>query len=556
MLYSLKIENIAIIEQAEISFSPGLNVLTGETGAGKSIIIDSINAVLGERTSRELIRSGAQSARVTAVFENVSQQVKDAVEEIGASCEDSTLILTRVISDSKNTCRINGAPATVSMLKKIGERLVNIHGQHDSQALLAPDKHCGFIDSIAENGALRDEYKSCFSQLVRVKKELEALYTDEDKKAAKLELLDFQIDEIEKAALRAGERDELAVKKNLCLNSQKVLKAYNAAYAALLGADDGAGAVDALQSCAQLLENAAKISPEAESAAKSAKELYYGLADLSAQVRSLRDSFDYNPEMLAEIDERLDIIFRLTHKYGADEAAVLANLEAMKLEREKIVHCDEKAQELEVRLVELSENLKELAAKLTDSRKTAARMFEKRVCEELSFLDMPNVRFIVDIRPASYSSKGADTVEFLISANAGETPKPLAKIASGGELSRTMLAIKNVISAKDDIATLIFDEVDAGVSGRAAQKIALKLKEVSDGRQVICVTHLAQIAAGADSHLKISKSVEDNKTYTQVSVLDFEQRKYELARIMSGLEATSLQLESAEELLNAAGIKN
>lgn len=556
MLYSLKIENIAIIEQAEISFSPGLNVLTGETGAGKSIIIDSINAVLGERTSRELIRSGAQSARVTAVFENVSQQVKDAVEEIGASCEDSTLILTRVISDSKNTCRINGAPATVSMLKKIGERLVNIHGQHDSQALLAPDKHCGFIDSLAENSALKDEYKSCFSQLVKVKKELEALYTDEDEKAAKLELLDFQIDEIEKAALRIGERDELAVKKNLCLNSQKVLKAYNAAYAALSGADDGAGAVDALQSCAQLLENAAKISPEAEGAAKSAKELYYGLADLSAQVRSLGDSFDYNPEMLAEIDERLDIIFRLTHKYGADEATVLANLEAMKLEREKIVHCDEKAQELETELTQLSENLKQLASKLTASRKSAARIFEQKVCDELSFLDMPNVRFVVDIRPASYSSKGADAVEFLISANAGETPKPLARIASGGELSRTMLAIKNVISAKDDIATLIFDEVDSGVSGRAAQKIALKLKEVSDGRQVICVTHLAQIAAGADSHLKISKSVEDNKTYTQVSVLGFEQRKHELARIMSGLEATSLQLETAEELLHAAGIKS
>lgn len=556
MLYSLKIENIAIIEQAEIYFSPGLNVLTGETGAGKSIIIDSINAVLGERTSRELIRSGAQSARVTAVFENVSQQVKDAVEEIGASCEDSTLILTRVISDSKNTCRINGAPATVSMLKKIGERLVNIHGQHDSQALLAPDKHCGFIDSLAENGALRDEYRSCFSQLVKVKKELEALYTDEDEKAARLEMLDFQIDEIEKAALRIGERDELTVKKNLCLNSQKVLKAYNAAYAALSGTDDGAGAVDALQSCALLLENAAKISPEAESAAKSAKELYYGLADLSAQVRSLGDSFDYNPEMLAEIDERLDIIFRLTHKYGADESAVLANLEAMKLEREKIVHCDEKAQELEAELAQLSENLKQLASKLTHSRKTAARMFEQRVCDELSFLDMPNVRFVVDIRPASYSSKGADALEFLISANAGETPKPLARIASGGELSRTMLAIKNVISAKDDIATLIFDEVDSGVSGRAAQKIALKLKEVSDGRQVICVTHLAQIAAGADSHLKISKSVEDDKTYTQVSVLDFEQRKHELARIMSGLEATSLQLETAEELLNAAGVKN
>ncbi len=556
MLYSLKIENIAIIEQAEISFNPGLNVLTGETGAGKSIIIDSINAVLGERTSRELIRSGAHSARVTAVFEDVSQQVKEAVEELGIPCDDSSLILTRVISDSKNTCHVNGAPATVSMLKKIGERLVNIHGQHDSQALLAPDKHCGFIDSLAENGALRDEYKSCFSQLVKVKKELEALYTDEDEKAARLELLDFQIDEIEKAALRIGEREELSVKKNMCLNSQKVLKAYNAAYSALSGGDDSAGAVDALQSCAVLLENAAKISPEAQNAAKSAKELYYGLSDLSSQVRSLGDSFDYNPEMLAEIDERLDVIFRLTHKYGADEAAVLDNLEAMKQEREKIVHCDEKAQELENTLSEHSHNLKQLASRLTDSRKSAARLFEKRVCDELGFLDMPNVRFVVDIRPASYSSKGADTVEFLISANAGETPKPLAKIASGGELSRTMLAIKNVISAKDDIATLIFDEVDSGVSGRAAQKIALKLKEVSNGRQVICVTHLAQIAAGADCHLKISKSVEDNKTYTQVKMLDFEQRKHELARIMSGLEATSLQLESAQELLYAAGIKS
>lgn len=557
MLSNLKIENIAIIESAEVEFSPGLNVLTGETGAGKSIVIDSINAVLGERTSRELIRTGAQSARVTAVFDKVADDAVAELEKLGVESNgEKTVILSRSLhADGRNVCRINGVPATVSMLKSIGARLVNIHGQHDNQALLSPDKHCGFIDSLAGNARLRADYKDCFSKLVSVKRELDSLYVDEDQKAARLELLNFQIDEIEAAALRVGEREELNSRKTLCLNAQRVLKSIHAAYAALAGEnDDGAGAVDAMLSCADSLEAAAKFAPAAESAAQSAKNICCFISELSDEIRALGDNMDYNPEQLAEIDERLDLIFRLTHKYGATEQAVLDRLEEMYAERSKIELSDERASQLEVRLAELSDKTKALAARLTENRRAAAKRFEERVCAELAFLDMPNVNFIVDIKSAPFSSRGADAVEFLISANAGETPKPLVKIASGGELSRIMLAIKNVISAGDDIGTLIFDEIDTGVSGRAAQKIAMKLREVSNGRQVMCVTHLAQIAAQAGRHIRISKSVAQGKTYTEIKTLDFEQRKQELARIMGGLEVTELQLQSAQEMLTAAGI--
>ena len=554
MLQSLKIENIAVIEKAEIEFKKGFNVLTGETGAGKSIIIDSLCAALGERTSRDLIRTGANSAKVTAVFEDISADVKETAEKMGVDCTDGTLIISRVInSDGRNICKINGSPATVGMLKTIGEATVNIHGQHDSQALLNPDKHIAFIDGVAENGTLKSDYKNCFSELVRIKRTLDAVYTDEDSKAARLDYLDYQINELENSALYVGEKEELTKKKKLFLNAKNIKKAFDKSYL-LLYDENGSGICDLLNNCKDTLNAVSEYSEEAEKLSETIENIYAAANDLTAEIRNACDNFSYNEEELSAVDERLDLIFRITSKYGGTEQSALEALERMRKEKQSIIQNEHNAAELEQKLGQLSDELKNKAAALTESRKRASRYFENRVTDELSFLDMPYVKFVVKILPAAYSSKGADDIEFLISANPGEEPKPLAKIASGGELSRIMLAIKNVISAKDDIDTLIFDEIDSGVSGRAAQKIALKLKEVSEGRQVICITHLAQIAAVADRHLKISKSVSNSMTYTKVDSLNFEQRKEELARIMGGLEITQLQLENAHEMLINAGI--
>lgn len=554
MLQSLKIENIAVIEKAEIEFKKGFNVLTGETGAGKSIIIDSLCAALGERTSRDLIRTGANSAKVTAVFEDISADVKETAEKMGVDCTDGTLIISRVInSDGRNICKINGSPATVGMLKSIGESTVNIHGQHDSQALLNPDKHIAFIDGVAENGTLKSDYKNCFSELVKIKRTLDAVYTDEDSKAARLDYLDYQINELENSALYVGEKEELTKKKKLFLNAKNIKKAFDKSYL-LLCDENGSGICDLLNNCKDTLNAVSEYSKEAEKLSETIENIYAAANDLTAEIRNACDNFSYNEEELSAVDERLDLIFRITSKYGGTEQSALEALERMRKEKQSIIQNEHNAAELEQKLGQLSDELKNKAAALTESRKRASRYFENRVTDELSFLDMPYVKFVVKILPAAYSSKGADDIEFLISANPGEEPKPLAKIASGGELSRIMLAIKNVISAKDDIDTLIFDEIDSGVSGRAAQKIALKLKEVSEGRQVICITHLAQIAAVADRHLKISKSVSNSMTYTKVDSLNFEQRKEELARIMGGLEITQLQLENAHEMLINAGI--
>lgn len=554
MLQSLKIENIAVIEKAEIEFKKGFNVLTGETGAGKSIIIDSLCAALGERTSRDLIRTGANSAKVTAVFEDISADVKETAEKMGVDCTDGTLIISRVInSDGRNICKINGSPATVGMLKSIGESTVNIHGQHDSQALLNPDKHIAFIDGVAENGTLKSDYKNCFSELVKIKRTLDAVYTDEDSKAARLDYLDYQINELENSALYVGEKEELTKKKKLFLNAKNIKKAFDKSYL-LLCDENGSGICDLLNNCKDTLNAVSEYSEEAEKLSETIENIYAAANDLTAEIRNACDNFSYNEEELSAVDERLDLIFRITSKYGGTEQSALEALERMRKEKQSIIQNEHNAAELEQKLGQLSDELKNKAAALTESRKRASRYFENRVTDELSFLDMPYVKFVVKILPAAYSSKGADDIEFLISANPGEEPKPLAKIASGGELSRIMLAIKNVISAKDDIDTLIFDEIDSGVSGRAAQKIALKLKEVSEGRQVICITHLAQIAAVADRHLKISKSVSNSMTYTKVDSLNFEQRKEELARIMGGLEITQLQLENAHEMLINAGI--
>ncbi|MBQ9850410.1 MAG: DNA repair protein RecN [Clostridia bacterium] len=548
MLVGLKIENIAVIESAEIAFDKGLNVLTGETGAGKSIIIDSINAVLGERTSRELIRSGAENASVYAEFSDVSPSVGELLDDAGIErMPDNSLTLSRRLSASgKNSCRVNGCAVTASVLREIGAQLINIHGQHDNQSLLSPEKHCGFIDRLAENGELRAEYKKVFSQLVSVKKELDSLYDTRDEKAARLDYLSFQIEEITNADVRIGEREELSKEKTLLTNSGKVVKALQRAYAALSG---DSGILAGLEECAGDVETAAKYYSDAEKTALGIRGVSYELADFSAELRRLKDSFDFNPSRLSEIDERLDFLYRLSMKYGKEESDILSYLEKITAEKSEIEVSDERIGELEERLFALSDEIKILSSRLTESRMTAARAFEKAVKSELEFLDMPKVEFVVDRKATPLTSKGADAIEFLISANPGQEPRAIAKIASGGELSRIMLAIKNVLSDKDEIGTLIFDEIDAGVSGSAAEKIALKLYQVSKGRQVVCVTHLARIAAQADRHMKITKSVEDSKTYTSITPLDFEQRAVEIARITAGGNLTALQIETAKEML-------
>jgi DNA repair protein RecN (Recombination protein N) len=551
MLHSLKIENIAIIENAEIEFDAGLNILTGETGAGKSIIIDSINAILGERTSRELIRTGASQARVSAVFSNAGLSVNAKLIEYDIEPQqDGSLLLQRSINlDGRNVCRINGSPATVTMLKSIGGELINIHGQHDNQALLSPEGHYIFIDSVAENGVLLNSYKTAYSLLRSLEKELAAINMDETEKTRRLDLLNYQIDELESAGLKIGEQDELNVRKNLYQNAEKVIGRLREAYEALNGTEDLSGAKQQLEFSAGCLDSAAIYYAELEKAAETVRSMSYDIEEYIELIRGTLDMLDYNPKELELIEERLDTIYRLSRKYGATEEDMLIYLENAVSEREKINLSDERSAALQNEIRAAKSNLERLAVALTQSRIKAGEQFAKSVKNELDFLDMPGVVFVVERQPAEFSVTGADKIEFLISANAGEVPKPIAKIASGGELSRIMLAIKNVLSAKDDVNTLIFDEVDAGVSGRAAQKVAMKLRQVSKGRQVICVTHLAQIAAQADSHLLISKSVHDNKTYTQVDLLDQNGRKNELARIIGGLKVTELQLQSAEEML-------
>ena len=556
MLLSLKIENIAIIESADIEFDSGLNVLTGETGAGKSIIIDSINAVLGERTSRELIRTGASSARVTALFSDVSGFVRRRLAEFDIfPDEDGNILLQRTLSaDGKNSCRINGVPATVSVLRQVGHELINIHGQHDNQALLSPEKHFTFIDSIAGNSALLSEYREKFALLCSYIKERESLNTDEAEKLRQLDLLDFQIDELEQADIKPGEREELVGRKDLLQNCEKIISSLRAAYDILSGGEDGFGAVSAVGDAAGLAEDAAEYYKQVAPVAQAMRSAGYELEECADEVRRALDDFDYDPSELNSIEERLDELFRLSVKYGATEEDMLGFLSDARERREKIILSDERLKQLDSLVDSAKAQVRALAQRLTESREKAARLFEKNVMEQLEFLDMPNVRFSVERTKTAFTVNGADSIEFLISANAGETPKPLAKIASGGELSRVMLAIKSVLADKDELDTMIFDEIDVGVSGRAAQKVAMKLREVSKGRQVICVTHLSQIAAMADCHMRISKSVRDGKTYTEVERLDIEGRKRELARITGGLNVTELQLRNAEEMLRSAGV--
>lgn len=551
MLTSLKIENVAIIESAAIEFGCGLNVLTGETGAGKSIVIDSINAILGERTSRDIIRTGAQNAKVYAVFEDVNAKVRKFLDENGIDCEDGVLIINRTLSrEGKNVCRLNGAPVTVSMLREIGSELIDIHGQHDNQALLSPEKHCGFVDSFAGNAEIIADYREKYGRLCEVRSKLKKLTTDESSKSQRIDFLTYQIDELEKAEITPGERDELKAKKTLINNSQKVIESLNVAYEALKA--DGAG-IDMITDAESEISDASAYMEALGEASEKITDIRYELEDIAETVRDAMSEVDFDQSELEEIDERLDLLYRLSKKYGNTEEEMLEYLEKAKTELDNIAFSEEKVKELQKQEKEALAETEAAAKKLTESRKTAGEKLSEAICSELEFLDMPNVRFVVKCDDIGLTENGKDEIEFLISANVGEEPKPLAKIASGGELSRIMLAIKNVLAEADGVDTMIFDEIDTGVSGRAAQKIAMKLRSASKGKQVICVTHLAQIAAQGDVHLYISKSVSDGKTYTNIKSLIEEDRVAEIARIMGGMEITKLQLESAREMLRNAG---
>lgn len=554
MLSNLQIENIAVIKSASIDFENGFNVMTGETGAGKSIVIDSLNAILGERTSRELIRSGADSASVCAEFQNVGDNVKNELEKLGIEKDDTLIVSRKLTPDGKNVCRINGMPATVSMLKALGVQLVNIHGQLDNQSLLSPETHCSFIDKLAGSGRELNEFKELYSLYIKKKNELKSLNTDENEKNRRLDILNYQIEEIQKADIRPGEKDELTEKLGFLRNAEKVLDLLHTAYVALNGDGEMPGAADIAADAASKLLSAADYSSDF---AETANGVNDAAMNLSAYTEELRDkiySLDYDPNETERAEERLDVIYRLSQKYGDSEEDILAYLENAEKERDALSFSDERAEQLRAETEKAYNEALAAAKKLSEIRIEAGKKFSADVERELAFLDMPSVKFIVNDSVGELYENGIDNIEFLLSANAGEEPKPLSKIASGGELSRIMLAIKCVLSELDDIDTLIFDEIDSGVSGRAALKIAAKMKELSKTHQVICVTHLAQIAAFADEHKLISKEEKDGRTYTCIASLDYNGRKYELARIMGGLTVTQSILNSAEELLSSAEI--
>ena len=550
MLKFLHIENIAVIERSDTEFAEGFNVLTGETGAGKSILIDSINAVLGERTSKELIRAGCDSAEVSAVFGNFDDTAVKTLSELGFSPdEDGNIVIRRRLSVSgKGIIKLNGIPVTATQLRDIGKNLINIHGQHDSQALLDPEKHIFYIDALADNTELINEYYQEFKYLNKVRKELEASQIDEEEKQRQTNLLKYQINELESADIKKGELAELKRKAQIAKNYQTVVEALSKADTALNGNDDFSGA-SALISSAQKELYSLKDEKWNALAEKTA-DVLSDLTDIGAEIRDFLDNAEYSELDINNINERLDLLDRLMLKYGNSEEEMLDFLTSAKVRLEELDFSDRRISQLSDLLDKSTDRLVELGEKLTLSRKKAAAEFEKKVCDILSYLNMPDVRFTVSMQKGRYTKRGCDNIEFLISANRGENVKPLSKIASGGELSRVMLAIKSVLLDKDPVGTMIFDEIDTGISGYTAGKVGIQLKKVAKNRQVICVTHLAQIAAMADEHLLIEKSTEGGRTFTQVKPLKYEERVGEIARIMSGTQLTENLYKSAKELLD------
>lgn len=554
MLCELQIENIAIIKKSVINFEKGFNVMTGETGAGKSIIIDSLNAVLGVRTSRELIRTECDSAFVSALFYENSTEICAVLKDMDLpfSEDGELLIQRRLYADGRNQCKINGMTVTVSAVRQVAKNLVNIHGQSDNQMLLSPEYHCAYIDKLAENANEFAAYQTAYAEYLTANQKLQSLNTNENEKLRRLDILNYQIEELETADIREGEIADIEERLSLLRNAEYITDALQRAHMYLNGEEDMGGAVSLSFDAASALENIAQFSEEYNEMCGQIREAAY---TLSANCDDLRDrlfSDAYDPKEIDVLEERLDTLYTLKKKYGDSEQEMLAFLENAKEERDTIEMSDEIKAKLLLTVQEKYNIAMQAAMLLHETRVRTADAFCKNVASQLCFLDMPSVRFTVQSETGELTENGIDMIEFLLSANAGEEPKPLAKIASGGELSRIMLAIKSVLAEKDAIGTLIFDEIDTGVSGRAAQKIAIKLKQVSKNHQVICVTHLAQIAAFGDTHMLIEKAEHDGQTFTQVQPLDFIGRKHELARILGGLTVTELQLQSAEELLRAA----
>lgn len=555
MLSVLKIQNIAIIESAEIEFSGGFNVLSGETGAGKSIILDSINAVLGFRTSRELIRTGESEARVNALFSCVGENVEKKLEELSLPLSpDGSVLVSRVIGADRNVCKINNVLTNVTALRELGAELISVHGQQDNRELLNSETHIGYIDSMGSSEKLLGEFRDIYAELLSLKSQIKRLSGDKAEKARRIDILTYQIDEIEKAQIEPGEWEQLKNRRSELQNYEKIQGGLYGAYEALCGDDSFHGAVELLSGAFRELSAISQYSAEAEELSKKLGDIYYEAEDIADSVRNSVSDEGFSQAELENVENRINVIYGLSKKYGATEEDILEFLENAKTELDDISFSDEKLEELRVRYSEMHEKALKKAKELSDLRKKTAEDFSEKVRNELRFLDMPNVEFSVRFTETELCENGTDSAEFLISANIGEDPKPIAKIASGGELSRIMLAIKTVMAHKDKIATMIFDEIDSGVSGRAALKVASKLKEVSEGKQVLCVTHLAQLMSYADSHYLIEKSAENGKTYTSVTPLDYLGRKTEIARITGGGKITDIQLENAEQMLKESGV--
>lgn len=547
MLSLLHIENIAVIECADISFDRGFNVLTGETGAGKSIVIDAISAILGERAYRDMIRTGTERASVRAVFTEVPEFPWFA--ENGVEYDPETVISREIHLDGKNICRVNGTLVNVSCLHKLGIQLINIHGQHDSAALFDEENHLAFLDAFADNGKLRASYGERYEAVAKLRRQISSLTMDEGEKLRRMENLKYQIAEIEKAELEPGEDDRLEERRKVLQNAEKLSNGMETAVECLYGGEDSDGASGLLAQAEYALARLSRFSDSFAALHDRVSDLMYQVQDAAEEVRDARDSLSYSAEELEQIESRLDVIHKLRRKYGTTCEDILEYLDKAKKELDEIEFADDKLERLKRNLKKAEKEAWDAALALRENRKQAADTMSKRILSELAQLDMPRVQFACRFTETELTANGADAVAFYMSANAGEALKPLSRVASGGELARIMLAMKNVLAEKDQVATLIFDEVDTGVSGRAAQKVAEKLRSVAVHKQVLCVTHLPQLAALANTHLLIAKSERDGRTYTSVTPLDLEGRKRELARIIGGANITETTLKSAEEML-------
>lgn len=547
LLSLLHIENIAVIERSDISFDKGFNVLTGETGAGKSIVIDAISAILGERAYRDMIRTGTDKASVRAVFTDVPEYPWFAENDV--PYEPETMIQREIHLDGKNVCRVNGTLVTVSILRKLGIQLINIHGQHDSASLFDESNHLAFLDDFAENAVLRQSYTTEFQKAEEIRKEIDALTMDEGEKLRRMETLRYQIQEIEKAALEPGEDEALEARRKVLQNAEKLADAMNEAVDCLYGGDETDGAAALLMSAERALARVAKIDDTMSQLHSKVADLVYQVQDAAEEARDARDELSYSEQELDQIESRLDVIHRLRRKYGVTCTDILEYLENAKQELDAIEFADDRLERLKKKLAAAEKLAWDAALALRSSRKAAAITLSERILSELAQLDMPKVQFSCEFTELSLTANGADAVAFYMSANAGEALKPLSKVASGGELARIMLAMKNVLAEQDHVPTLIFDEVDTGVSGRAAQKVAQKLRSVARNKQVLCVTHLPQIAALGQNHMLISKSERDGRTYTTVMPLNRDGRIREVARIIGGANITEITLKSAEEML-------